>query len=171
MRCVGSAWGAWWCRCLRDYKRRCNSLPREGLQLCVAPYFATLGRGDMRGGLTQIAPRRWCGAVASAMVCIVLCVNVVWCDDGLPPPPGWHHGVPICGPRMSPRPRVAKYGATHGFNPCRGWGNVRLWSSASRGARCAMLCIAGGRCAAPDWRRCDGGDRANGANRANGWRC
>ncbi|MDD6852569.1 MAG: hypothetical protein PUD64_10220 [Bacteroidales bacterium] len=38
-------------------------------------------------------------------------------------------GLPIGGPRMSPRPRVAKYGATHGCNPSRGSGNVRLWSS------------------------------------------
>ena len=30
-------------------ERRGNSLPREGLQPCVAPYFATRGRGDMRG--------------------------------------------------------------------------------------------------------------------------
>ena len=33
---------------------------------CETPYFATRGRGDMRGvpnRSTQIAPRRWCGAV------------------------------------------------------------------------------------------------------------
>ena len=38
-------------------------------------------------------------------------------------------GLPIGGPRMSPRPRVAKYGATHSCNPSRCSGNVRLWSS------------------------------------------
>ena len=32
-----------------DNKRRGNSLPREGLQPCVAPYFADRGVGDMRG--------------------------------------------------------------------------------------------------------------------------
>ena len=37
--------------------------------------------------------------------------------------------MPIGGPRMSPRPRVAKYGVTHGCHPSRGSGNVRLWSS------------------------------------------
>ena len=52
--------------------------------------------------------------------------RVAWCDDGLPPPPGWQFGVPIGGPRMSPTPRSAKYGATHGCNPSRGSKNVRL---------------------------------------------
>ena len=32
-------------------------------------------------------------------------------------------------PRMSPRPRVAKYGATHGANHLRGWRLHSLWSS------------------------------------------
>ena len=47
-----------------DDKRRTFPLPREGLQPCVAPYFATRGRGDMRGppmGIPQIAPRRGAG--------------------------------------------------------------------------------------------------------------
>ena len=51
-----------------DDKRRTFPLPREGLQPCVAPYFATRGRGDMRGppmGIPQIAPRRRCEAVRS----------------------------------------------------------------------------------------------------------
>ena len=39
-------------------KRRGNSLPREGLPLCVAPYFATLGRGDMRGRSVVSHPNR-----------------------------------------------------------------------------------------------------------------
>ena len=87
----------------------------------------------------KIAPRRWCGAVASAMVCIVLCVNVVRCGDGLPPPPGWHHGG---AHRWSPHVADTPVGEIRGYarlQPLRGWGNVRLWSSASRGARCAML--------------------------------
>ena len=58
MRCVGSACGAWWWRCLRDYERRGNSLPREGLPLCVAPYFADLGVGDMRGRAVVSHPNR-----------------------------------------------------------------------------------------------------------------
>ena len=65
------------------------------------------------------------------VACNVLCIigvarRVAWCDDGLPPPPGWQFGVPIGGPRMSPTPRSAKYGATHGCNPSRGSKNVRL---------------------------------------------
>ena len=35
-----------------DDRRRPFLLPSEGLQPCVAPYFATLGRGDMRGVAT-----------------------------------------------------------------------------------------------------------------------
>ena len=35
--------------CADDDQRRCNSPPREGLQPCVAPYFADRGVGDMRG--------------------------------------------------------------------------------------------------------------------------
>ena len=71
-------------------------------------------------------------------------------------------GSPIGGPRMSPTPRSAKYGATHSCNPCRGSENDRLWSSSpswamGRTLRCAMvmlsgvLCFAeqGGRFAAP----------------------
>ena len=52
----------------------------------------------------------WCG------VYHLVYHMVVWCNDGLPPPPGWHIGVPFCGPRMSPTPRSAKYGATHSAN-------------------------------------------------------
>ena len=124
-------------------ERRGNSLPREGLQLCVAPYFATRGRGDMRGGRGGVPPKShpgggaglshppWCVSCCVSMLCGVMtaCHRLR----------GGILGVPIGGPRMSPTPRSAKYGATHSFNPCRGWGNVRLWSSASRGARCAML--------------------------------
>ena len=70
---------------------------------------------------------------------------------GLPPPPGWHFGAPIGGPRMSPTPRSAKYGATHSGNPCRGGGNVRLRSSSPPVAvgqtlRCARRCDDGARC-------------------------
>ena len=64
-------------------KRRGNSLPREGLQPCVAPYFATRGRGDMRGERGGIPPksppRRWCEAVASTMVLrATCCVSRGW---------------------------------------------------------------------------------------------
>ena len=81
-------------------------------------------------------------------------------------------GAPIGGPRMSPMPRSAKYGVTHGCNPSRGSENVRLWSSAPRVGR-GVRCLHRGADAAlrPDWRRRDGGDRANGANGANRLRC
>ena len=97
-------------------------------------------------------------------------------------------GAPIGGPRMSPTPRSAKYGVTHGCNPSRGRGNACLWSSAprvGRGVRCSHRGADAALC--PDWRRRDGaalgrrdgaalgrrdgGDRANRANGANRWRC
>ena len=40
-------------------------------------------------------------------------------------------------PRMSPRPRVAKYGVSHGANHLRGWRNARLRSSSRCVGRCA----------------------------------
>ena len=46
-----------------DDQRQAFSLPREGLQPCVTPYFADLGVGDMRGqpSLQYTSPprRRW----------------------------------------------------------------------------------------------------------------
>ena len=55
-----------------------------------------------------------------SLMCIILIVNDIayslWYYDGLPPPPGWQLGAPSGGPRMSPRPCVAKYGATHSAN-------------------------------------------------------
>ena len=41
---------------------------------------------------TQIAPRRWCGAVLPPWCGVYHLVYhmVVWCNDSLPPPPGWH---------------------------------------------------------------------------------
>ena len=76
-------------------RRRAFPPPRRWWQLCITPYFATRGRGDMRGvpnRLTQIAPRRWCGAVLPPWCGVYHLVYhmVVWCNDGLPPPPGWH---------------------------------------------------------------------------------
>ena len=57
----------------------------------------------------------------------------------------------VGGPRMSPTPRSAKYGATHGCNPSRGSENVRLRSSSPPVAvgqtlRCARRCDDGARC-------------------------
>ena len=50
-------------------------------------------------------------------------------------------GTPPRPPRMSPRPRVAKYGATHSCNPSRGSGNVRLLSSSPTSTACACRSI------------------------------
>ena len=40
-------------------------------------------------------------------------------------------GTPSGGPRMSPTPRSAKYGATHSYNHLRGCKLHRLWSSSA----------------------------------------
>ena len=78
-----------------DDRRRAFLQPRRWLAPCETPYFATRGRGDMRGvpnRSTSIAPRRWCGAVLPPWCGVYHLVYhmVVWCNDGLPPPPGWH---------------------------------------------------------------------------------
>ena len=112
-------------------KRRGNSLPREGLQPCVAPYFATRGRGDMRGERGGVPPksppRRWWQAVATTMVLrATCCVSRGWLVGSCGVMTACHRlrggimGAPIGGPRMSPTPRSAKYGATHGCHPLRG---------------------------------------------------
>ena len=107
-----------------DDRRRTFLLPREGLQPCVAPYFADLGVGDMRGppmGAPMMPPRRrWQAVIAphdtmshtrdtqhvarNTMVVATACHHLRGGDLG---------GTPPRPPRMSPRPRVAKYGATH----------------------------------------------------------
>ena len=54
------------------------------------------------------------------------------------PPPGCDCVQERFGtPRMSPRPRVAKYGVSHGANHLRGWRNARLRSSSRCVGRCA----------------------------------
>ena len=78
-----------------DDRRRAFPPPRRWWQPCVTPYFATRGRGDMRGVPNRspsIAPRRWCGAVLPPWCGVYHLVYhmVVWCNDSLPPPPGWH---------------------------------------------------------------------------------
>ena len=84
------------------------SHPGRWWQPCVTPYFATRGRGDMRGVPMGIPPNRTpegCGAVAPNIVHCVSAVYLmifVWCDDGLPPPPGWHFlGVPPPSPHVA----------------------------------------------------------------------
>ena len=78
-----------------DDRRRAFPPPRRWWQPCETPYSATRGRGDMRGMPNRspsIAPRRWCGAVLPPWCGVYHLVYhmVVWCNDGLPPPPGWH---------------------------------------------------------------------------------
>ena len=132
--------------CRRD-ERRCNSPPREGLQPCVAPYFATLGRGDMRGdGDVPLKSHPGGGAGLSfpPWCCIVLCVNVVLCDDSLPPPPGWHH---IYAYRLSPHVADAQVGEIRGYarrQPPPGVGEMSTFGRRLRRWR------RGGRFAAPN---------------------
>ena len=105
-----------------DDRRRAFPPPRRWWQPCVTPYFATRGRGDMRGvpnrSCTQSHPRGGAGLCSRrGAVCIILCTT--WLCGAMT---ACHHlrggilGAPFGGPRMSPTPRSAKYGATHSAN-------------------------------------------------------
>ena len=100
---------------------------------------------------TQIAPRRWCGAVAFAMVLrATCCVSRVWLVGSCGAMTACHRllgGIfvgGVGGPRMSPTPRSAKYGATHSGNPSRGGENVRLRSSSPQAAGGGRGCLSCG---------------------------
>ena len=126
-----------------DDRRRAFPPPRRWWQLCVTPYFATRGRGDMRGvpnRLTSIAPRRWCGAVLPPWCGVYHLVYhmVVWCNDGLPPPPGWHIGVPFVAPACRRHPGRRNTGLRTATTASRGWKLPRLWSSSADGGVAAM---------------------------------
>ena len=105
-----------------DDRRRAFPPPRRWWQPCVTPYFATRGRGDMRGvpnrSCTQSHPGGGAGlCFRRGAVCIILCTT--WLCGAMT---ACHHlrggifGTPFGGPRMSPTPRSAKYGATHSAN-------------------------------------------------------
>ena len=132
MLCVASAHSA---SSGDDDQRRAFPPPREGLPLCVAPYFADRGVGDMRGpptAPTKMPPRRWWQAVIVPRYTTETQQYTSHHDGGNSPapPPGcdWVER-PAHRPRMSPRPSVAKYGATHGCNPSRGSELPRLLQS------------------------------------------
>ena len=100
-----------------DDPRRGNSLPREGLQLCVAPYFAD---GCRRHAGTVEVHRE--NATPEAVAgCHRTTLPTRYTADTQYTILGAIWGMPIGGPRMSPRPRVAKYGATHGCHHLPGW--------------------------------------------------
>ena len=105
-----------------DDRRRAFPPPRQAVAAVRNPVFRHAGSwrhaGRAKSLLYTIAPRRWCGAVLPPWIGVYHLVYhmVVWCNDGLPPPPGWHIWDAVCGPRMSPTPRSAKYGATHSAN-------------------------------------------------------
>ena len=109
--------------------------PRRGWQPCVAPYFADLGVGDMRGppmGPPKMPPRRWWQAVIVPRYTTETQRYTSHHDgsNSPAPPPGCDlGGTPPRPPRMSPRPSVAKYGATHRCNPSRGSELPRLLQS------------------------------------------
>ena len=87
------------------------------------------------GGGAGLSFPPWC--------CIVLCVNVVLCDDSLPPPPGWHH---IYAYRLSPHVADAQVGEIRGYarrQPPPGVGEMSTFGRRLRRWR------RGGRFAAP----------------------
>ena len=111
------------------------SNPGRRLSLCVTPYFADRGVGDMRGppnGVPNMPPRRWWQAVIAPHNHVVhkMIHTAPRRKHSPAPPPGCDCVQERFGtPRMSPRPRVAKYGVTHSCHHLRGGGNARLRSS------------------------------------------
>ena len=117
-------------------RRRAFPPPRRWWQLCETPYFADRGVGDMRGvpnRSTSIAPRRWCGAVLPLWFYVYhfVCQRCkTWSCGAMT---ACHHlrggifGTPFGGPRMSPTPRSAKYGATHSTNRLPGLEITSPW--------------------------------------------
>ena len=139
--------------CHRCYSACCGektqgeviSNPGRRLALCVAPYFADRGVGDMRGppnGVPNMPPRRWWQAVIAPHNHMVhkMIHTAPRRKHSPAPPPGCDCVQERFGtPRMSPRPRVAKYGVTHGCHHLRGGGNARLRSSSPPLAEMRML--------------------------------
>ena len=88
-------------------------------------------------GHPKLPPRRrWqaviapCDPTSHTLIHTARCTQHHGGSDSPAPPPGCDlGGTPPRPPRMSPRPRVAKYGATHGANHLRGWRLHSLWSS------------------------------------------
>ena len=110
-------------------------------------------RGRCAGRSTQSHPGGGAGLLLPSWWEVYCCVSVVYLGTmtACHRLRGGILGAPIGGPRMSPTPRSAKYGATHSGNPCRGGGNVRLRSSSPPVAvgqtlRCARRCDDGARC-------------------------
>ena len=116
-----------------DDRMRAFLQPRRWLAPCETPYFATRGRGDMRGvpnrSCTQSHPGGGAGlCFRRGAVCIILCTT--WLCGVMT---ACHHlrggifGTPFGGPRMSPTPRSAKYGATHSANRLPGLEITSPW--------------------------------------------
>ncbi|MDD6851436.1 MAG: hypothetical protein PUD64_04320 [Bacteroidales bacterium] len=88
-------------------------------------------RGWCAGRSTQSHPGGGAGLLLPSWWNVYYCVSEVYLGTMT----ACHHlrgGIfvgAVGGPRMSPTPRSAKYGATHSGNPSRGGGNARLRSS------------------------------------------
>ena len=126
----------------RGGERRGNSLPREGLQLCVAPYFATRGRGDMRGGCGGVPSKSHPGGGAGlshppwyVSYCVsMLCGAMTAC----------HHlrgGIFVVAwvvPACRRHPGRRNTGLRTAPTAYRGWKLPRLWSASADGGVAAM---------------------------------
>ena len=126
-----------------DDPRRGNSLPREGLQLCVAPYFADGCRrhaGTVEVHRENATPEAVAGCHRTTLLRDPPLIHstLYWVRQPRTPPGCDLGGTQPRPPRMSPRPRVAKYGATHSCNPSRGGELPRLWSSSADSGVAAM---------------------------------
>ena len=145
---AGTPMAARWCDDVCGFHRRLRggAMMTEGevirhpgrwWQLCVAPYFADRGVGDMRGppmGAPKMPPRRrWQAVIVPRYTTETQQYTSHHDGSNSPaPPPGcdWVER-PAHHPRMSPRPSVAKYGATHSCHHLRGGELPRLLSSAA----------------------------------------
>ena len=135
-----------------DDRRRAFLQPRRWLAPCETPYFATRGRGEMRGvpnRSTSIAPRRWCGAVLPPWCGVYhLVYHMVACAMT-----ACHHlrggilGCRLCPPACRRHPGLRNTGLRTAPTAYRGWKLHRLWSasplwrSSSDGIPCRVVLL------------------------------
>ena len=131
-----------------DDRRRAFPPPRRWWQLCVTPYFATRGRGDMRGvpnrSCTQSPPGGGAGlCFLRGEVCIILCTT--WLRGVMT---ACHHlrggifGTPFVVPACRHDPAWRNTGLRTAPTAYRGWKLPRLGSSLrySRSGGDGILC-------------------------------
>ena len=110
-----------------DDRRRAFPPPRRWWQPCVTPYFATRGRGDMRG-----VPNRSCtqSHPGGGAVCIILCTT--WLCGAMTACHRLRGGILGCRfvvPACRRHPGQRNTGLRTVPTAYRGWKLPRLWSA------------------------------------------